>query len=54
MSDWLDPLLVAAAVLGAILYLLYHTSRKRGGGSCCDSGQRGNPNRIQIKIPKQQ
>ena len=53
MSGWLDLLLVATAVLGAILYLLYHTWRKRGGGACCDSGERSNPNRIQIKIPKQ-
>jgi hypothetical protein len=54
MHSWLDFSLVMAALLGAIVYLLYHTWRKRGSGACCDSGGRNNPNRIQIKIPKQQ
>ncbi len=52
MSPWLDLLLVAVAVLGAVVYLLYHTWRKRGGRACGDYSAGNNPNRIQIKIPK--
>jgi len=52
MSGTLDAILVVCAVVGALGYLLYYYSRKRGSDLGCDRcANRKRPRHVQITTP---